>query len=204
MGNGKLRLPQVGQRFSIDQAGRVLLTQSGLDRQDGLTHPEGSHFARPRATVWPEIRDGLAAAGIADIEPLLLTLERRAQSRMRFAASRSGSAQSGEARPVLLQGRRAALAVLLCATPVLLGFVLPVGWLVAMLWREAMYGEVGLPLARFGQWAWATSVSRTASWIAKCRGGFRSWSPIPDSTITRDPTSVTSTRPDSAALTCGS
>jgi iron(III) transport system permease protein len=75
---------------------------------------------------------------------------------MRFAASRSGSAQSGEARPVVLRGGRATLAVMLCATPVLLGFVLPVGWLAAMLWREAVYGEVGLPVARFGQWAWAT------------------------------------------------
>jgi iron(III) transport system permease protein len=110
--------------------------------------------------AWLSMNDPVAAAQLASmllvLVALLLALERRAQSRMRFATSRSGSAQSGEARPVLLQGRRAALAVLLCATPVLLGFVLPVGWLVAMLWREALYGEVGLPLARFGQWAWAT------------------------------------------------
>jgi iron(III) transport system permease protein len=110
--------------------------------------------------AWLSMNDPVAAAQLASIllalVALLLALERHAQSRMRFSSSRSGSAQSGEARPVLLRGRRAVLAVTLCAAPVLLGFVLPVGWLLAMLWREVAYGEVGLPLARFAQWAWAT------------------------------------------------
>lgn len=42
---------------------------------DGLVHPEGSHFTHPRAETYPGIKDSLAAAGVADFEPLLLALE---------------------------------------------------------------------------------------------------------------------------------
>lgn len=69
--------------------------------QDGLTHPEGSHFARPRATVWPEIRDGLAAAGIADIEPLLLTLEQSTTADAATAAFRDAEAALLKAQSAL-------------------------------------------------------------------------------------------------------
>lgn len=51
------------------------LTLGMLFLQDGLTNPEGSHFAHPRAETLPGIKDGLAAAGVADLEPLLVTLE---------------------------------------------------------------------------------------------------------------------------------
>ena len=46
-----------------------------LSLQDGLPHPEGSHFTHPRAETWPEIRDGLAKAGVADFEAQLQALE---------------------------------------------------------------------------------------------------------------------------------
>ena len=46
-----------------------------LFMHDGLTNPEGSHFTHPRNETIPGIKDGLAAAGVADIEPLLVTLE---------------------------------------------------------------------------------------------------------------------------------
>jgi iron(III) transport system permease protein len=55
---------------------------------------------------------------------------------------------------VALRGAAAAAALTLCTLPVLLGFVLPVGWLLQMLWIEATQGEWGLPLARFAGWAW--------------------------------------------------
>lgn len=42
---------------------------------DGLTNPEGSHFTHPRAETWPEIKDALLAAGVADFEALLQKLE---------------------------------------------------------------------------------------------------------------------------------
>lgn len=43
--------------------------------QEGLVHPEGSHFAHARATVLPGIAEGLSAAGVPDLAPLLQTLE---------------------------------------------------------------------------------------------------------------------------------
>lgn len=51
------------------------LTLGMLFMQDGLTNPEGSHFAHPRIETLPAIKDGLSAAGIEDMEPLLVTLE---------------------------------------------------------------------------------------------------------------------------------
>lgn len=46
-----------------------------LFMQDGLTNPDGSHFTHPRKETVPEIKDALAAAGVEDFEPLLVTLE---------------------------------------------------------------------------------------------------------------------------------
>jgi iron(III) transport system permease protein len=87
---------------------------------------------------------------------VLLALERRAQARLRFASSRTASGQAVEARPVVLKGAAGWAMWGLCALPVLLGFGLPVAWLLGMVWREAQYAEMGLPLERFVQWGWAT------------------------------------------------
>ena len=110
--------------------------------------------------AWLSMNDPVAASQLASLLLLvvaaLLALERRAQSRLRFVTSRAGAVQAAEARPVVLRGRVAWAACALCALPVVLGFALPVAWLLAMVWREAQYGELGLPWARFGQWAWAT------------------------------------------------
>jgi len=108
--------------------------------------------------AWLVMNDPLAAAQLASLlllfVALLLTAERRAQRRLRFAAGRA--AQSAEARPVRLRGRAALGAWLLCALPVALGFVLPVAWLLRMLWVEASASELGLPLARFVDWSLAS------------------------------------------------
>jgi iron(III) transport system permease protein len=74
---------------------------------------------------------------------------------MRFVGSKT-AAQGSEARPHPLRGGAAAGAVLLCALPVLLGFVLPVAWLAHGVWQEAAYGEFGLPWERFRAWSWAS------------------------------------------------
>jgi iron(III) transport system permease protein len=109
--------------------------------------------------AWLVMNDRTAAAQLASLllvaVSALLLLEKAAQRRLRFATSRSG-AGSAEARPVRLAGAPAAVAVTLCALPVVLGFVLPVGWLGWMLWHEASGSEIGLPLARFGEWSWAS------------------------------------------------
>lgn len=43
--------------------------------QDGLSNPEGSHFTHPRVETYPNIKDGLIKAGIADFEAQLIALE---------------------------------------------------------------------------------------------------------------------------------
>lgn len=110
--------------------------------------------------AWLSMNDPVAAAQLASlllaVVALLLALERRAQARLRFASSRAGAAQAVEARPVVLRGAAGWAMWGFCALPVLLGFALPVAWLMAMLWREVQYGEVGVPLQRFAQWSWAT------------------------------------------------
>ena len=106
--------------------------------------------------AWLAMNDPVAAAQLAAIllalVALVLAAERRARARLRFAEARASAAEGREARPVVLRGHLALLAWTLCALPVALGFMLPLLLLVRLVWREATYGEVGLPLARFGQW----------------------------------------------------
>jgi iron(III) transport system permease protein len=110
--------------------------------------------------AWLVMNDRIAAAQLASmlllVVALLLAAERSAQHKLRFAGSRGGNRQGSEAQPTRLHGRAAALAVGLCALPVVLGFVLPVLWLGRMLWQEAVGSDFGLPLARFAEWGWAT------------------------------------------------
>jgi iron(III) transport system permease protein len=124
-----------------------------------------STFSTGIYKAWLVMNDRLAAAQLASVllalVALLLWLERRAQRRLRFAAGRGGGAHAAEARPIRLSGRAAAVAAVVCALPVLLGFVLPVAVLVHMLWAEAAYSDFGLPLARFAGWA-ATSFKLAA------------------------------------------
>jgi iron(III) transport system permease protein len=110
--------------------------------------------------AWSVLGDRTAAAQLASllllVVALLLWVEQRAQARMQFASARlagAGSDESREARPPRLGRRGTLVAWLLCGTPVLLGFVLPVAWLLRLVWREAQYGDFGLPWARFAGWA---------------------------------------------------
>ena len=133
------------------------LADYGVGAYFGLTT-----FSTGIFKAWLVMNDRIAAAQLASIllvaVALLLAMERSAQRRMRFSAARSGGgAGSSEARPVPLHGRVALAAWLLCAVPVALGFVLPVGWLLWMLVQEARYAEFGLPLERFAQWALASA-----------------------------------------------
>jgi iron(III) transport system permease protein len=113
--------------------------------------------------AWLSQNDRTAAAQLASmlllVVAVVLWAERRAQRRLRFAGTRhvaAHAAHAGEARPMRLRGRYAALAIGLCALPVALGFVLPVLALLRLLWIEAQAGAVGLPLARFAQWGWTS------------------------------------------------
>jgi iron(III) transport system permease protein len=73
--------------------------------------------------AWLSMNDPVAASQLASlllvVVAVLLTLERRAQSRLRFATSRGGAVQASEARPVLLHGAAAWAVTVLCLLPVL-------------------------------------------------------------------------------------
>lgn len=103
--------------------------------------------------AWLSMNDPTAAAQLATVLLLvvgvLLLLERRAQSQLRFNAGATAAQHVADAQPVALHGLMTLLAVCLCALPLLLGFVLPVMWLLIMLWHEAQQGDVGLPWPTF-------------------------------------------------------
>ena len=130
------------------------LADYGVGSYFGLTT-----FSTGIYKAWLVMNDRVAAAQLAAmllvVVGAVLLGERSAQRRMRFATSRAG-APSADARPLLLTGRAAAAMVLLCGLPVLLGFALPVAWLVRMLWQEAQFSDFGLPWVRFASWAWAS------------------------------------------------
>ncbi|MBT9488956.1 MAG: iron ABC transporter permease [Rubrivivax sp.] len=130
------------------------LADYGVGAYFGLTT-----FSTGIFKAWLVMDDRVAAAQLASVllvvVGMLLWVERRAQHRMRYTTTRR-SGGAAEAEPLRLRGGAAALAVVVCALPVLLGFVLPVGWLGWMLVQEVRYSEFGLPLARFAGWAWAS------------------------------------------------
>ncbi len=122
----------------------------------------GAYFGLTTLTTgvykaWLVMNDRIAAAQLASVLLLavaaLLWMERRAQARLRFVTSRSGALHAAEARPLPLRGGAAAVALLVCALPILLGFLVPVAVLLRLMWQEALFGEFGLPIARFIDWA---------------------------------------------------
>ena len=141
------------------------LADYGVGAYFGLTT-----FSTGIFKAWLVMDDRVAAAQLASVllvvVGVLLWVERRAQRRMRYTTTRR-SGGAAEAEPLRLRGGAAALAVVVCALPVLLGFVLPVGWLGWMLVQEVRYSEFGLPLARFAGWAWASfRLAGTAALLA--------------------------------------
>ncbi len=133
--------------------------------------------------AWLSMDDRIAAAQLATmllaVAALLLWLEQRAQARLRFAGSATARASSGEARPIRLRGARAALAWGLCLLPVLLGFALPVGFMLRPLsadwsvlpwdrflvwtWNSIRLGAMTAVLAVLAAWFLAFSLRRSAS-----------------------------------------
>ena len=104
--------------------------------------------------AWLSMDNRIAAAQLATVllalVMALLWLEQRAQRRLRFVGSATARASSSEARPVRLRGRRALVAWVLCLLPVLMGFVLPVGFMLRPLSADWSV----LPWDRFLVWTW--------------------------------------------------
>jgi iron(III) transport system permease protein len=107
--------------------------------------------------AWLAMDNRIAAAQLATallvIVAVLLKIERHAQKRMRFASSKGARAGSAEARPVALRGKRLLAVWLVCGTPVLLGFVLPVLFMLRPLMDGLHSTDAPLPWAAFGAWA---------------------------------------------------
>ena len=103
--------------------------------------------------AWLSMDNRIAAAQLATLllilVAVLLGLERRAQHRMRFAVTKGARAGSTDAQAVHLGGGHRAGAWLLCSTPILMGFVLPVLFML----RPLTADWAALPWSRFGEWA---------------------------------------------------
>ncbi len=110
--------------------------------------------------AWLVMDNRFAAAQLATLllvtVALLLWLEHNAQQRMRFVTTRGQGAGTSEAQPTRLLGRSAWGVWLLCAVPVLMGFVLPVLFML----RPLVGGWEELPWGSF--WVWA----RNSLWLA--------------------------------------
>jgi iron(III) transport system permease protein len=107
--------------------------------------------------AWLAMDNRIAAAQLATalltIVALLLWLERSAQRRMRFAASKGGRASGAESRPVALRGLHLAVAWLVCGLPVLLGFALPVLMMLRPLVDGLSNAEQPINWLSFATWA---------------------------------------------------
>jgi iron(III) transport system permease protein len=103
--------------------------------------------------AWLAMDNRIAAAQLATLLLLvvaaLLALERRAQQRLRFAAPRGARAGSADAQPIALRGGHLALAWTVCGLPVLMGFALPVLFMLRPLAADWSV----LPWDRFVQWS---------------------------------------------------
>jgi hypothetical protein len=93
-----------------------------LYQHEGLTHPKGSPFTWPRAETWPAIKDGIIAAGAADLEPLLAQLETNgdaatfAEVSVGLAKARTALNPTTEDLVVTIAGQSRAIAAGLGAT----------------------------------------------------------------------------------------
>jgi iron(III) transport system permease protein len=103
--------------------------------------------------AWLSMDNRIAAAQLATLllvlVALLLALEARAQRKLRFAGERGARAGSAEAQPVPLAGGARVAAWAVCGIPILMGFVLPVLFMLRPLAADWSV----LPWDRFMAWA---------------------------------------------------
>ncbi len=97
--------------------------------------------------AWLSMDNRMAAAQLATVllavVAALMQIEQSAQKRMRFSSSR-GERSGTDAAPVVLREKRAALAWLVCALPIGLGFVLPVLFMLRPLiqgWDQLLWSK---------------------------------------------------------------
>jgi iron(III) transport system permease protein len=106
--------------------------------------------------AWLVMDNRIAAAQLATllllVVMLLLKLERKAQRKMRFAG-KNASANSPTHAAEKLKGKPLAIAWLVCVTPVLMGFVLPLLFILRPFLAALRSDDAPLPWAQFVQWS---------------------------------------------------
>ena len=110
--------------------------------------------------AWLVLDNRIAAAQLATLLLLvvivLLKLERNAQKKMRFAATK-GAHQNPQSHlsstAQALKGKQLAVVWVVCATPILMGFVLPLLFILRPFLAALPTEDVLMPWAQFGQWA---------------------------------------------------
>jgi iron(III) transport system permease protein len=111
--------------------------------------------------AWLVLDNRIAAAQLATLLLLvvvvLLKLEHKAQKKMRFASTKSGNTGGApvksSAEVAKLSGKRLVLAWFVCAVPVLMGFVLPLLFMLRPFLASLQSSDAPPPWAQFGQWA---------------------------------------------------
>lgn len=107
--------------------------------------------------AWLVLDSRIAAAQLATLllitVVLLLKIERKAQKKMRFSATKGANQAHTSQTTEKLQGKQLAVAWLVCITPILMGFVLPLLFILRPFLAALRADDVAMPWAQFGQWA---------------------------------------------------
>ena len=107
--------------------------------------------------AWLVLDSRIAAAQLATLllitVVLLLKIERKAQKKMRFSATKGANQAHKSQTAEKLQGKQLAAAWLVCITPILMGFVLPLLFILRPFLAALRADDVVMPWAQFGQWA---------------------------------------------------
>jgi iron(III) transport system permease protein len=107
--------------------------------------------------AWLSMDNRIAAAQLATalllVVALLLKVEQNAEAKIRFTANKGVHPAKGQALAMQLFGAQALLAQILCALPVLLGFVIPMWLMLHTLGVQMQAQDTVIPWAAFIQWA---------------------------------------------------
>jgi iron(III) transport system permease protein len=107
--------------------------------------------------AWLSMDNRIAAAQLATalllVVALLLKVEQNAEAKIRFTANKGVHPAKGQAPAMQLFGAQALLAQILCALPVLLGFVIPMWLMLHNLGVQMQAQDTVIPWAAFIQWA---------------------------------------------------
>ena len=102
---------------------------------------------------WLILDNRIAAAQLASlllvVVLLLLQIEKKAESRLRFALAKPSGASSSEAQPIQLHAFKAWSVSFACSLPILFGFILPIGFML----KPLLASDVSIPWDRFAGWA---------------------------------------------------